>query len=405
MTKKIRQQAIRPAKAPKKKQEKKLRVSTPFRDSGGMLGSALGSAFGNPSIGRNIGAMLGSGIGTIFGSGEYQLSENSIVAKTSSQVPFMHSSGETIRFRHREFITDVKGSVAFAKTNYTVNPGVSGSFPMLSSIAENFTEYHFSGLCYEFKSTSADSLNSTNTALGTVALAAQYRADADVIQSKTDILNTFWAADTKPSESVMLPIECAPAESPMRHLYVRTATLGPNQDIKFYDLCKVSLATFGMQAVATIGELWVSYDVELRKPVNLSSKGIGNSSLFAYGASDTTFPFGTTRTTPYDNMGVTYSFQTLTIPAQYKSATYSFTFTTYGAAATFGGTPVIGYTNAVATVTTYYTLATNGFTLFTAFAVVDSSLPISFSLTGFTQVGSAAAAYSVNQVNPGLVGF
>jgi len=383
----------------------KKKTSRPFRKAVGIVGRSIGGAFGNATLGHNIGKWLGSGIGTIFGSGAYQLTENSLLQRTGDQVPFMHSSGEMIKFRHREFISDIVGSTAFAKTNYVVNPGVASAFPFLSAIAENFTEYHFSGLCYEFKSTSADALNSTNTALGTVAMAAQYRADADVIQTKNDLLNHFWAVDTKPSESAILPIECAPTESPMRNLYVRTTNLGANQDIKFYDLCKVSVVTFGMQAAATIGELWVTYDIELSKPVSLGNKGIGQLSLFSYGPSDTTYTYGTSRTTPYDNAGATYSFNTMTIPAPNRPMTLEFTFNTYGATATFGGTPVVTLTNLTAQVSLYMTSNATGFTLYQTYTVVDPSKSFAIAIGSWTQTGTATATWSLNQINPGLQGF
>lgn len=380
----------------KKKKEK------PFRNAGGIVGRSIGSAFGNPQLGKSLGKWLGTGIGTIFGSGSYELKENSLL--TSGQVPFMHSSDGSIRLRHREFITDISGSTSFVKTNYAVNPGLPSSFPFLSAIAENFTEYHFSGLCYEFKSTSANALNSTNTALGSVVLAAQYRADTDIIQSKNDAVNHFWAVDTKPSESVLLPVECAPSESPMKHLYIRTAQTQANQDVKFYDLCKVTVATYGMQATAVIGELWATYDIELRKPVSVGGKGIGMSSFVATGPSDATYTFGTSRTVYYDNIGPSFAFQTLTVPAPYRPSSYIFAFTTYGASATFGGMPVTTFSNASAVSVLYFSTQTTGFTCWQNVSVIDPSKSWSITLSGFTQTGSAVANYALDQINPGIVG-
>lgn len=49
---------------------------------------------------------------------------------------------------------------------YSVNPGQQVSYPWLSTIAANFESYRIIGQLYEFKTMSADALNSTNTALG-----------------------------------------------------------------------------------------------------------------------------------------------------------------------------------------------------------------------------------------------
>lgn len=225
-------------------------------DLGRMLlagGNTVGSMFGFPKV---------------FGSGAYALESNSLW-NASQQVPIMHSSNESIRFRHREYIGDVAmNGNTFTSSQYSVNPGLFQTFPFLSSIASNFQEYSFKGLVFEFKTTSATSLVSgTNTAMGSVMLAAQYRSDAPAFTSKAQLLNEMWSVDTVPSSDAILPIECAPGESPMSNQYVRTGNL-TSGDVKLYDLCTVTYATAGGQTGQTnvIGELWVSYDIELRKP-------------------------------------------------------------------------------------------------------------------------------------------
>lgn len=73
------------------------------------------------------------------------------------------------RIQNREYIMDiVSGSSAnsFNYNTFDLNPGSSVTFPWLNRIAQNFESYRFHGLVFEFKSMSADALNSTNTALG-----------------------------------------------------------------------------------------------------------------------------------------------------------------------------------------------------------------------------------------------
>jgi len=230
--------------------------SSQVTDLGRMLlggGNAVGGMFGFPKI---------------FGSGSYSLESNTLWS-ASQQVPIMHSANESVRFRHREYISDIAiAGPTFTVNSYPVNPGWVATFPFLSAIAANFQEYSFKGLVFEYKSTSATAIVSgTNTAMGSVMLAAQYRSDAPSFISKTQMLNEMWSVDTVPSCDVVLPIECAPGESPMSNQYVRTATL-TSGDIKLYDLCSVAVATAGGQTGQTnvVGELWVSYDIELRKP-------------------------------------------------------------------------------------------------------------------------------------------
>lgn len=238
-------------------------------------------------IGRMLlagGNMLGSMVGLpkIFGSGDYALDQNTLW-KAGAQVPSMHSSNESITLRHREYITDVAmNGTAFTTQTFPLNPGVFSTFPFLSTIAQNFQEYTFLGLVFEYKTTSATALVSgTNTAMGSVQMAFQYRADAPVPATKQGLLNEMWSVDTVPSQNCILPVECAPKENPFQIQYVRNF-LAPPGDIKMYDLGTLVVATSGGQPLQTnvIGEIWVSYEVELRKPLIAAPIGTGIQSAY-----------------------------------------------------------------------------------------------------------------------------
>jgi len=228
-------------------------------------GNAVSSMFGFPKV---------------FGSGSYTM-KNSLW-DANAQVPVMHSSNESVRFKHREYIGDVAmAGPAYTSRTYNVNPGLPQTFPYLSSIASCFQEYSFKGLVFEYKTTSATALASgTNTAMGSVMLAAQYRSDAAPFVGKQALLNEMWSVDTVPSQNVILPIECAPEESVMDKQYIRQGPV--TGDIKMFDLCSVTIATQGGQTGQTnvIGELWVSYDVELKKPELSAAIGGGGFDLF-----------------------------------------------------------------------------------------------------------------------------
>lgn len=206
-------------------------------------------------------------LGKWLGMGTYKVEKNSLLSdEISSQVPFMHSSVDGVRIRHREYIGDVKSSVGFVNTVFDVNPGLAETFPWLSSIAQNFEQYRFDGLIFEFKTTSADALNSTNTALGVVVLAAEYNSAAPTYTNKQQMENSMWAVSTKPSQSIICPIECDPKKNTIGNLYTRFEAPQSGEDIRLFDLCNIQVGTVGSQAAAVIGELWVSYDVVLLKP-------------------------------------------------------------------------------------------------------------------------------------------
>lgn len=279
-------------------------------DIGGRSLQAL-SQFGS---GDYLGAaMTGS---KILGKGDYTLARNSVVSDiTSPQIPYMHSSKESIRFRHREFISDVyaPNTTNFSSIVYNLNPGLASTFPFLAAIAQQFQEYRFQGLAFEFKSTSAVSLSSTaGLSMGTVMMASQYRASAPAFADKQTMMNEMWSVDGRPSDCFMLPIECAPDESPLDTLYIRGGSLPATDDIKFFDLAKLTLATQGIPVNASntsqiIGELWVTYDVELFKPLISSNTNSFEplceilTSAITFNAS---FPWqgNATCTVPFNNM-------------------------------------------------------------------------------------------------------
>jgi len=277
------------------------------------------------------------GFPKIFGSGSYTMTNSCWNA--TSQVPIMHSSNEAVRIRHREYISDVSmNGAAFTLTNIAVNPGLASSFPYLSAVAQNFQEYSFKGLVFEYKTTSATALASgSNTAMGSVMLAAQYRADASSFTNKTQLLNEMWSVDTVPSASVILPVECSPVETILPRQYVRTGAV--TGDIKLFDLCSLSVATSGGQSGQTnvVGELWVSYDVELSKP-QLGSTVAAPGSAATYGIAATwtnTNLFGGVQNSVASTINLTYSGNTITFPLGFSG--YVFVDVAFSASLTYGG--------------------------------------------------------------------
>jgi hypothetical protein len=160
----------------------------------------------------------------------------------------------------------VQSSQGFAVEQLEINPGLSETFPFLSQLAQNFECYRMHGLVFEYRATSANALNSTNTALGVVAMAVQYNCLNAPFSSKQSMEAYEGAVSSSPSQSMICGVECASGRLPLKELYVRTGPLGTTQDERFYDMGEFNIATQGMQAASDVGELWVSYDVELAFP-------------------------------------------------------------------------------------------------------------------------------------------
>ncbi len=223
----------------------------------GSVGGALGSTVGMPGLGRAAGDWLGK----ITGLGTYKVDRNTLM---SNSIPQFAQVNEGVDIAHREYLCDITSSTQFSSLSFAINPGQSATFPWLSTIAANFQQYCFKGLVFEFKSTSANSVASTNTALGTVILSTQYDPNALPFSTKASMEQYEYTVSTSPAHSVIHPIECKPSLNVLSELFVRTAA--PSGDLRLQDLGNFQIATIGSQAACDVGELWVTYHVRFFKP-------------------------------------------------------------------------------------------------------------------------------------------
>ena len=171
-------------------------------------------------------------------------------------------------------------------------------------------------------------MNSTNTALGQVTIATQY----NVYESEYDNLAAMQASQfntsCKPCESMLHPIECDPAQTPLPLMYVRAGTAPTGADLRMYDLCRTTIATSGVQGTSVnLGQLWVTYHVTLYKPKLYAS--LGYAADFARYVNHTISlanPYGTLSQSRVDGAftlaGSTNNL-TLTFPSYPNPAVYS----------------------------------------------------------------------------------
>lgn len=235
--------------------------------AGGLIGEAFGPA--GMAVGTMLGGKLGHLVEKITGFGDYKIVSNSIMKGGMSppQVVNSFNKGGFI-VRHREYISEVQAHTAFTIAGYPLNPGMAETFPWLAGIAQNFDQYRFRGILFEFKSTSSDAVlsSATSSALGSINMATDYDAVDAAYANKREMLNSLYANSTKPSCNLIHPVECKRAQTPMQLQYIRNGPFPPNTDARMYDLGNFYVATEGMQADGGIlGELWVTYEVEFFK--------------------------------------------------------------------------------------------------------------------------------------------
>lgn len=160
-----------------------------------------------------------------------------------------------------------------------------------------FTEYEWQGLIFTYKTSSSDLVTSTNPSLGTVLMATDYNAVESPFTDKRTMQNFEFTNSAKPSLSFSHMIETKRSETVQSKLYTRDGPPPTGADIRLYDIGTFAIATQGMQstdAEATIGELWVSYQVKFSKPRFDIDAGIEDDVFTFSGTTITTAePIGT----------------------------------------------------------------------------------------------------------------
>jgi hypothetical protein len=193
-----------------------------------------------------------------------------------------------VMIRHREYIADIAGSVAFATTQFSINPGLSSTFPWLSSLAPRWESYRLEKLrlCYETEAAS--------TALGTVLLSVDYDASDPAPTSKSQAMAYRSSVRSAPWSNCCHDslredlIKKAP-------YFVRSGALSANQDVKLYDVANLFVCTQGQADTTVVGELYIEYDVLLMTP-QLSDLSVGQSLYgeWSNAAGSNAAPFGNT---------------------------------------------------------------------------------------------------------------
>ena len=229
----------------------------------------------------------GARVSKILGMGDYGMSSNQIVhaggLPSNPHQNIHHVStadadltGDVL-YSNTEFVeniyanvTGTSGQSGFENRSYSINPGLTTTFPFLSQIAQNFELYEFVGLSFQYKPTSGEFGNNNSNSLGKVVLCTNYDPDALPFTNSVVMENYDYACSTKPSSGCLHGVECAPSQRSAIQMYTRTG-VSSTKDRVYTDLGIFQLATEGVpfggtgDRSALIGELWVTYTVKLSR--------------------------------------------------------------------------------------------------------------------------------------------
>lgn len=236
-----------------------------------------------------FGGYLGQKLKDITGYGDYVIRKNSLIGGTVPSLgnPSYVPNGLTIS--HKEYLGDVitsENAGNFAISGYILNPSNSQLWEFLAQIAMNYEQWVPEGIVFYFKTTSTNSLASTNTALGTIIMATNYNPYNQAFSTKAEMEAYEFCSNGIPSEDLMHAIECDPAQGSIS-IYTMSSYNQAGQtslmDKRFQTLGTFYIATTGFQAASVnIGELWVTYQVTLLKPKLYQSLGYGTDTIYLY---------------------------------------------------------------------------------------------------------------------------
>jgi hypothetical protein len=213
------------------------------------------------------------------------------VATTSVMRGNSGNTNRVVPLVRREFIGDINGSVAFANTQFSLNPALAATFPWGSQISSSFEEYDTVAIsfCYEPESASS--------ATGAIIFSFDYDAlDAapSTKQGALEMADSIRAAPWVPCKLTLKPADLRKRGT----LFTRTALVATS-DLKTYDLGNLNVSTVGQSGASVIGELWIEYHFVLRTPqpaASSSSSSFAGMKIVANSPAPSGPSFGTTST-------------------------------------------------------------------------------------------------------------
>jgi len=230
-------------------------------------------------------ARLGSAVG---GRGAYSTNKNSLISsskKRSAMSGRVSDNSEDMLITHTEYMYDIYAPSDGTVTNVALplNPGLSAQFTYLAQFAQNYAEYEFVQLIFQFRSTiDASATNNTSGNTGTIIMGCNYDANEPAYTTKDEMLQAHGSVSGRVTENMVCGIECDPRlNAGAAQRYTRAYNIY-GQDKKTLDWGTFQYAMVNIPSAFAnqqVGELWVYYKVRLSKP-RLWSGLMGNQGIY-----------------------------------------------------------------------------------------------------------------------------
>lgn len=173
----------------------------------------------------------------------------------------MRTRGTTITVRHRELLQTVTSSAAFEWDQRVINPGLLGVFPWLAPIASRYETYKFKQLDFEYVPRTA------STTSGSITLIFDYDPTDTGPDTLTEALSYAHTMRDSVWKTLKMRTYATDRNAQVRRFTRSTGEYDSVSEPRTTDLGCLYVATDGCSAdLAPLGEIWVSYTVELTTP-------------------------------------------------------------------------------------------------------------------------------------------
>lgn len=212
----------------------------------------------------------------------------------SNQARVKQSGMDRIRVRHREFIgglttgTNTAWSTVFEGQ---LNPGLKRSFPWLSTTALNYENYKVNNLVVEYIPSVATNID------GQISLLIDYDAADSRPPSEEAFKNSQNAVVTSVWKGVALRSTKEQLNKGMVTKFTRDESISSTADLKTYDIGTLYVFSQGVVANKRVGDLYISYDIELITPqLNALVRGGGSFQTVTSSSTAKNQPFANAKT-------------------------------------------------------------------------------------------------------------
>lgn len=211
---------------------------------------------------------------------------SAVGARITKRMPYMRSlpNGDSEGYSC-EYVRLLSGSVAFAVSQLSLNPGQPGTFPWLSGYAQLFESYRFEQLRIEYVPSCA------TTSTGNVVLMVDYDASDSAPVSIMQAFNSRSSRIVQPWAGTVFEAVREDLEK-QKTYFVRSGSLSSNQDVKMYDTGTINICRQGQADTSNIGSILIEARVRFMTPQQ-NNPQLGTSKYGTFTGSSNAAPFAT----------------------------------------------------------------------------------------------------------------